>query len=106
MILLMKNGRLSSGKRTKHLDIRYFYVKDLIDRGVVRLSHCISEEMLGDIFTKPIQGRRFQILRDIILNIDSAVDHRSVLVNNNIKDAQLAEPGSTRESGLTRESET
>jgi hypothetical protein len=49
--------------------------------------------MLGDFFTKPIQGRRFQILRDIIFNIDSAVAHRSVLVNNNIKDAQLAESG-------------
>ena len=24
-MLLMKNGRLSSGKRTKHLDVRYFY---------------------------------------------------------------------------------
>ncbi len=39
-ILLMKNGRLSSGKRTKHLDIRYFYVKDLIDRGIVSVEHC------------------------------------------------------------------
>jgi hypothetical protein len=93
MILLMKNGRLSSGKRTKHLDIRYFHAKDLIDREVVSLSHCMSEEMLGDFFTKPIQGKRFQILSDIILNIDSAVDHRSVLVNNNIKDAQLTESG-------------
>jgi hypothetical protein len=53
----------------------------------------MSEEMLGDFFTKPIQGKRFQILSDIILNIDSAVDHRSVLVNNNIKDAQLTESG-------------
>ncbi len=26
-MLLMRNGRLSSGKRMKHLDIRYFYVK-------------------------------------------------------------------------------
>ncbi len=96
---------MSSGKRTKHVDIRYFYIKDLIDRGVVSLSHCVSEGMLGDFLTKPIQGRRFQILRDIILNIDSAVDHRSVLVNNNIKDAQLAESGSTRESGSTGELE-
>jgi hypothetical protein len=80
-MILMKNGRLSSGKRTKHLDIRYFYVKDLIDRGVVKLSHCISDERLGDFFTKPIQGKRFHILRDILLNIDSTVDHRSMLVN-------------------------
>jgi hypothetical protein len=34
-MLLMKNGRLLSGKRTKHFDIRYFYVKDLIDRKII-----------------------------------------------------------------------
>jgi hypothetical protein len=80
-MILMKSGRLLSGKHTKHLDIRYFYVKDLIDRGIVKLSHCVSKEMLGDFFPKPIQGKRFQILRDIILNIDSTVEHRSVLLN-------------------------
>ena len=80
-MILMKSGRLLSGKHTKHLNIRYFYVKDLIDRGIVKLSHCVSKEMLGDFSPKPIQGKRFQILRDIILNIDSTVEHRSVLLN-------------------------
>jgi hypothetical protein len=82
-MLLMKNGRLSSGKRTKHFDIRYFYVKDLIDRGIVELSNCISEDMLADFFTKPLQGKRFLFMRNLILNIDSTAVHRSVLVNNN-----------------------
>jgi hypothetical protein len=45
-MLLMTNGRLSSGKRTKHLDIRYFYVKELMDRGVIQMDHCISDEMI------------------------------------------------------------
>jgi hypothetical protein len=27
-MLLMKNGKLSSGKWMKHIDVRYFYVKD------------------------------------------------------------------------------
>jgi len=27
-MLVMKNGKLSAGKRTKHFDIRYYYVKD------------------------------------------------------------------------------
>lgn len=82
-MFLMKNGRLSSGKRTKHLDIRYFYVKDLIDRGVIKLSHCISEEMIADFFTKPIQGKKFSIMRDIMLNNQTPGEHRSVLVNKN-----------------------
>jgi hypothetical protein len=53
-MLLMKNGRLSSGKRTKHLDIRYFYVRDLLERGIISLEHCSSDNMIADFFTKPI----------------------------------------------------
>ena len=83
-MLLMKNGRLSAGKRTKHLDIRYFYVKDLLDRGIVELEHCATGDMIADFFTKPIQGRKFQMLRDIILNRkeESVLQYRSVLGNN------------------------
>ena len=83
-MLLMKNGRLSSGKRTKHLDIRYFYVQDLLNRGVIKIDHCKTEFMIADFFTKPLQGRRFQILRDIILNRDniSVSQYRSVLGNS------------------------
>jgi hypothetical protein len=70
-MLLMKNGKMSSGKRTKHFDIRYFYVKDLIDRGVINVSHCMSEDMIADFFTKPLQGKRFDKFRDVILNVKS-----------------------------------
>jgi len=90
-MLLMKNGKLSSGKRTKHLDLRYFYVKDLIDRGIVKLSHFLSEHMIADFFTKPIQGQRLQLLRDLIMNINSAAVHRSVLGNRNQMDALMTE---------------
>jgi hypothetical protein len=90
-MLLMKNGRLSSGKRTKHLEIRYFFVKDLLDRGIITLSHCLSGNMIADFFTKPIQGQRFQVLRNLILNIDYPIGHRSVLGNSEKTDAQLNE---------------
>ncbi len=92
-MLLMKNGRLSSGKRTKHLDIRYFYVKDLIDRGLITIEHCISEEMIADFFTKPMQGARFQIFRDLILNIPgSTLQYRSVLGNSDKENIAAVEP--------------
>jgi hypothetical protein len=47
-MLLMKKGKLLSGKRTKHLDIRYFNVKDLIEKGVIALEHCTSDGMIAD----------------------------------------------------------
>jgi hypothetical protein len=38
--------------------------------------------MVADFFTKPLQGKRFKIIRDVILNLTLLVDHRSVLVNS------------------------
>ena len=84
-ILLMKNGKLSSGKRTKHLDVRYFYVKDLIERCVLSMKHCVSDDMFADCFTKPLHGNRFKQLRDVIFNLNHkeiAMEHRSVLENS------------------------
>jgi hypothetical protein len=66
----MKNEKLSLKKKTKHLDICYFYVKDLLDRGIVQVQHCVSDDVIADLFTKPLQGSKFQMLHGIILIIN------------------------------------
>jgi hypothetical protein len=43
----------------KHLDIRYFYVKDLLDRKIITAEHCVSDKMILDFFTKPLQDTNF-----------------------------------------------
>jgi len=68
-ILLERNGRRSSGKRTRHIDIRYFTVTDRITRGEMRVEYCPTSDMLADLFTKPLQGSLFRRLRDLVLNI-------------------------------------
>ncbi len=82
-ILLEKNGRASASKRSRHMNIRYFFIADQAKSGELRIEYCPTEEMLGDFFTKPLQGGQFYILRDDIMNIDprSAYHsaHRSVL---------------------------
>ena len=67
-LLLEKNGRASSGKRTRHINIRYFFVQDRIASGDMTVEHCPTEEMIGDFFTKPLQGAAFKKFRDAILN--------------------------------------
>jgi hypothetical protein len=52
-MLLEENGKASSLKRTKHINVQYFFVKDKIEKGEVRLEHCPTEEMWADINTKP-----------------------------------------------------
>ena len=82
-ILLEKNGRTSSSKRTRHINIRYFFVTDKIQRGEIAVEYCPTQEMIADYFTKPLQGAQFLKLRNFIMNVDSSVDysanHRSVL---------------------------
>jgi hypothetical protein len=68
-ILLEKNGRKSSGKRTKHLNIRYYFITDRISRKELSVAYCPTEEMVGDFFTKPLQGKLFYKFRSIIMNL-------------------------------------
>jgi hypothetical protein len=62
-ILLEKNGRASSSKRTKHINVRYFFIKDRIVSGEITVKHCPATEMLADHFTKPLQGAMFRRFR-------------------------------------------
>jgi len=73
-ILLEKNGRASSGKRTRHVDIRYFFITDRIQHGEVTIEYCPTDEMNADVLTKPLQGSTFRKFRDRILNISSTTD--------------------------------
>ena len=83
-MLLEKNGRGSSGKKTRHINLRYFFAKDRIDAKEISVEYCPTEDMWGDFFTKPLQGGTFKRMRQQIMNIDpqskyAYVDHRSVL---------------------------
>jgi hypothetical protein len=72
-ILLEKNGTASSGKRTRHINVRYFFVKDRVDNDELRIEYCPTEEMLADIFTKPLQGALFRKFRNRLLNVDDGI---------------------------------
>ena len=66
---LETNGRGSSSKRTRHMNIRYFFVADVISRKHLTIEYCPTDEMIGDFFTKPVGGAKFRRFRNIIMNI-------------------------------------
>jgi len=66
-IKLEKNGRASSGARTRHINIRYFFIKDRTAAENIKIRHCPTLQMLADFFTKPLQGALFRLFRDVIL---------------------------------------
>jgi len=68
-ILLQRNGKLSSGKRTKHIAIRYFFVTDRIKAGEISPKWCPTGEMIADFLTKPLQGAMFCKFRDLLMGV-------------------------------------
>ena len=58
-ILLEKNGRKSAGKRSRALNIRYFWMVDQIKKGNIHVKYCNKLEMVVDYMSKPLQGAIF-----------------------------------------------
>ncbi|KAA8493869.1 Copia protein [Porphyridium purpureum] len=63
---MIANDRPKSS-RTRHMHIRHFFVTDKAKNGEVVVHHCPSDGITADILTKPLQGPRFQKLRDQLL---------------------------------------
>ena len=68
-MLLEKNGKASSSKRTKHINIRYFFITDRINKGEASVAWCPAGDMTGDFMTKPLQGALFRRFRDHIMGV-------------------------------------
>ena len=66
-IRLERNGKQSSSKRTRAVNIRYFFLTDQIEKGNLTVEHCPTAEMIGDFFTKPLQGAKFEKFRKLIM---------------------------------------
>jgi len=66
-MLLETNGRASSSKRTKHIDIWYYYVADRVAKGNLRIVWCPMDKMIADFPTKPLQGKAFVEFRNLLM---------------------------------------
>jgi len=61
------NGRASCGQKSRHIDIRYFFMKDRLKAEKIRVTYCPTEEMLKDFFTKPLQGSLFEKFKNVLM---------------------------------------
>ena len=63
-INLSKN--LIQHSKSKHIEIRYHFIRDLVEERVVCLEFIHTDNQKTDIFTKPVDGPRFESLRKTI----------------------------------------
>ena len=67
-IAMVKNGKPTSD-RTRHVNIRFFFVRDRETNDEIRIEYKPTKQMVADIFTKALQGDLFVQLRNELMNI-------------------------------------
>ena len=79
-IKMESNGKASCGQRSRHIDIRYFFIADHSKRQDIDIVHCPTEDMLADFFTKPLQGSLFRKFRAVLLGHEhiNSLDHHAL----------------------------
>jgi hypothetical protein len=60
-IALINDFRFS--ERTKHVDIRYFFIREKVAEGEFKVEYCTTALMLADIFTKALGRIAFERIR-------------------------------------------
>ena len=65
-IKLCENG-LASSKRSRHIDIRYFFIQDRVKVGDIQIQYLSTKDVIADFLTKPLIGQQFYKLRDLLL---------------------------------------
>ena len=79
------NGRKSCGEKSRHINIRYFFIKDVLKREGIELIHCPTERMIADYYTKPLQGSLFKKMRDILMGLAPFPEEERVGVQKKVR---------------------
>jgi hypothetical protein len=58
--------------RSKHIEMRYHYLRDMVQKGAIRLQYVSTEEQIADVFTKPLTAVKFVYFRDKLCVAENA----------------------------------
>ena len=68
-------------ERSKHIDVRYHFVRSEVTSGVVELYYVPSEYNRADVFTKPVSRGKFQQLLNLHMQNKNYRFRGSVKIN-------------------------
>jgi hypothetical protein len=51
-------------EKSKHIEIRYHYIRNMVQRGAVKLQYVSTDEQVADVLTKPLSHVKFEHFRD------------------------------------------
>ena len=63
---LEKNGKASSSKRTRHINMRYYFITDCIKVNELQVKYYLIDDIVAIYLTKPLQRAKFKNFRKAI----------------------------------------
>lgn len=65
-VINLLNNKLIS-QRSKHIDVKYHFIRENVKKGKIKLKHLSTNEMIVDIFTKPLAKGKFDFFKKLRL---------------------------------------
>ena len=50
--------------KSKHIKIKYHYIKDMVQRGAVKVLYVVTDEHIADVLMKPLARVKFEYFRE------------------------------------------
>ena len=50
--------------KSKNIEIKYHYIKDMVQRGAMKLQYVVRDDQIADVLTKPLAGVKFEYFRE------------------------------------------
>ena len=58
--------------RSKHIDLKYHYIRDMVQRNVIKLKYIATTDQVANILTKPLQLAKFAHFSDKLGVVENA----------------------------------
>ena len=50
--------------KSKHIEIKYHYIRNMVQRGSVKLQYVVTNEHIADVLSKPLARVKFEYFRE------------------------------------------
>ena len=64
-IQLENNSKLNNSSYTKYINVRYYFIKDCVNRKKLQIEFCGTDNLWTDFYTKPLQEKNYSFRRTI-----------------------------------------
>jgi len=77
---IKRSGDLMFHSRTKHINNKFHFIRNLVQDGIVKLEYVSTDEQAADILTKALPNKKFEYLRNLLglVDIVDCIDDKKV----------------------------